>query len=355
MAESKFLLKRDELVNKLRVCSMALATQPVVQIHQHFVFDGTTVSAYDDNLAILTPCKAGPFAIHGPTLLGLLEASAGDDAGLAPDETHITIRTGRSTFKLPYLTEDAFLFEPPEEEWSYETAISENLLNGFRAALLTVSNDLSKPAMMGVCLLRDAKHTALYSCDGDGMTKVPLGKGGDELWLMMPSRFCETILKVMEGTDAEKGVLRANAEWVNASFNNGYEVYGRLIEVTTRLGYEELVTDTLKKQKTVYLKVPEGLGAGLVRAQVITKFQTVPTTLTVEGDPSRLKLLTENSVGTVRDSFQFQGHPEVQANVSAELTGRAIKLCPEMAVHANCVAYRHPDTGLFVLMSNMDK
>lgn len=357
MANDKMTsIQRTALVDKLNILSLALAKQPVVPVFQCFVFDGERVSAYNDNLAITAPLKAGPFAINGPTLLGLLELASGENVSFDPDDSHVVIRTNRSTFKLPYLAEDQFLFEEPERNWSFEAPISENLLNGLKAALLTVSNDLAKPALMGVCLLRNKEATTVYSCDGDGMTKVPLDKGGKPLRIMMPSSFCEAIIKIMESSDATRGVLRANNEWAYAAFNNQYEVFGRLLTVDQPIDYDDIVAKTVGKGKLVYIKVPEGLDDALARAMVITKVETVPTQLLIEKPPNqRMKLLTENSIGTVRDSFTFSGHPECEAHVSAELTGRAIKLCPEMAVHANCVAYRHPDTGLFVLVSNMDK
>lgn len=354
-ADKMTSIQRTKLVQKLNILSMALAKQPVVPVFQCFVFDGERVSAYNDNIAITAPLKAGPFAIHGPTLLGLLELASGENVSFDPDDSHVVVRTNRSTFKLPYLGEDQFLFEEPERDWTYETAISENLLNGFKAALLTVSSDLAKPALMGVCLLRNKEATTVYSCDGDGMTKVPLGKGGKPLRIMIPTGFCEAVIKIMEDSDAAKGLLRANNEWVYAAFDNNYEVFGRLLAVDSPINYDEIVDKTVGKTKLVYRSVPEGLDDALARAMVITKMETAPTKLTVDVQPNqRIKLLTENSVGTVRDSFTFSGHPACEASVSAELTARAIKLCPEMALHANCVAYRHPDTGLFVLVSNMD-
>ncbi len=355
-AEKQTSIQRSALVAKLNILSMALAKQPVVPVFQCFMFDGTQVTAANDDVAITAPLKVGPFAIHGTTLLGLLELASGENVSFTPDETHVVVKTNRSTFKLPYHGEDEFLWEEPKGEFAFQTPISENLLNGFKAALLTVSNDLAKPALMGVCLLRTKEETALYSCDGDGMTKVPLGKGGKPLLIMMPTGFVEAVIKIMEDSDATKGTLSANDEWVNASFDNKYEVYGRLLAVDQPMDYDDIVAKTVGNGKLVYKPVPEGLDDALARAMVITKAETAPTRLTIEKNPNqRIKLLTENSIGTVRDSFTFSGHPECEANVSAELTARAIKLCPEMAVHANCVAYRHPDTCLFVLGPNMDK
>lgn len=349
---SKFNLNREGLVKTLGLLSMALPKQAVVQVLQCFVFNGKTVAAYNDSVAITAPCKAGPFAVNGPLLLGLLETSLGEEAGLDPDETHVIVRCGRTTAKLPYLAEDSFLFEEPEGAGAALLKISPEVVTALEATLLTVSTDLAKPALMGVCLISDKKQTTLYSCDGDGMTKAPVGKGGTPLRLMIPSTFCEAVLKIIADTGAEGTLYRYGNEWVEAEFGNGYHVYGRLMEIDNPLDYEDLVDRTIKKSKSVYKQVPEGLAEALIRAQVITKLETAPTVLTI--DPNqRIKLFTENRLGTVRDSFTFAGHPEVEASVSAELTGRAIKLCPEMAVHANCVAYRHPDTGLFVLVSNM--
>lgn len=351
------ITNREELVGKLGLLSRALASQNVIQILQHYIFNGETVAAYNDSIGIVAPCKStAKFALHGPTLLGLLETCSGEDATFTADKTHVTIRSGRSTFNLPFLDETAFIFEEPTGAFEFKLPVNDKLIAGMKASLLTVSDDLSKPALMGVCLLRDKTTTTLYSCDGDGLTKAPLGKGGTPHRMMMPSSFCEAVIAVMEKTEPDKGPhLSANTEWVWADLGNGYSVYGRLIEVDEPVDYEGLTTQTIKKSKHPYVTVPEGLDTALARAQVINKFESTKTVLTVDTGTGRLKLLTENTMGTVRDSFQFKSHPEVEAKVSAELTGRAIKLCTEMAIHDNCIAYRHPDSGLFVLMSNMDR
>lgn len=348
-----FTTKRDELVSKLKLLSLALSAQPVIEVFQCFVFNGKTATAYNDVVGMSVPCEAGSYAINGPTLLGLLENSAGDEANFVAEDTHVVIKSGRSTFKLPFLGEDAFLFEEPTN-WPHQMAISEAFIHGLEAALLTTGKDLAQPAFMGVCLLRDKRQMALFSCDGDGMTKAPIGKGGPDLRLMMPRDFCESVLKVIEGMAPGKTNLFINDEWIMAKLGD-YCVYGRLMEIDDPLDYDDLIEKTLKGTKPTYIKVPAGLEAALTRAQVITKLETVQTLISIDSSKPRMTLLTENKIGTVRDAFKFPDHPDAEASVSAELSARAIKLCPEMSVHANCVAYRHPDTGLFVLVSNMEQ
>lgn len=348
-------LPREELVGKLSLLKNALAANAAIAVLQHFVFTGVAVYAYNDSVGIKAACELpapDKFALQGPTLLGLLETCTAEGVSFTPDDTHITVKSGRSTFKLPYLDENSFLFDAPMG-LPKVTDVTEKLIAAMEAALVTVSKDLSKPGLSGVCLKRDKTSLTVYSCDGDGMTKAPLAKGGPLLSLMMPAAFCEAVIAVTTKTGAERGILCANDEWAIASFENGYTVYGHLLVVDSPLDYEGLVKDTIKKSTAPYVAIPPGLEASLTRAGVVNKYESAKTHLTVAKD--RLTLLTENSVGTIRDVLTFKGHPDVEGDVSAEMTQRAIRLCTQMAIHPGCVSYQHAETGLFILMSNMDK
>jgi hypothetical protein len=70
-----------------------------------------------------------------------------------------------------------------------------------------------------------------------------------------------------------------------------------------------------------------------------------------------MKLLTETSMGVVRDSVPYDDKNSifhVEASVSAELLQRCLSLCDVMAVLPNCCCFRNGDR-LFILMSNMGK
>ena len=110
-------MNRSELVTKLELVGRALSDQDMVPIFKCFVFDGRTVSAYNDSIAIITSCELGKFALNGNTLLGLLKNSHFEEVLLTPEKEDITIKAGKSRFKLPYFTQEEFLFKEPTDKW----------------------------------------------------------------------------------------------------------------------------------------------------------------------------------------------------------------------------------------------
>src|SRR5216110_1843170 len=151
-------MKREELVEKLQLVASALATDNMVPMFQCFVFDGKTVTAYNDALAIITDCAvAESFAVNGQVLLGLLTNSHADYLDFTLESEDLLVKAGKSTFRLPYFPKTDFLFTVPEAEDIPGCPIDINLIDGLQACLLTSSTDNAQPALMGVCL-RDGNH-----------------------------------------------------------------------------------------------------------------------------------------------------------------------------------------------------
>lgn len=335
-------MDRAELVNKLELVGRALASNDLIPIFTCFCFTGTHVYANNDSIAIKAPCVTdAPFAVNGHTLLGLLRASQSEDVIFKlGDEHEVLVTAGKSKFKLPYHTEDAFLFQEPEGNWDVSIVVDPKLAQGLEACLQTASRDAAtQPAFVGVWL----KHGGtLYSCDGDALSRFSLLPDLLVGNYMMPNAFCETVLRV----DSTGGKLTLNSEWAMATLG-GYTVYGRLIVSNDPLDHEKLIADTVR-QAPVFASVPEGLDQALTRARVVADPESKPTQLTVgEG---KLQLLTDTNLGVVKDVLGFE-HPDVTALVAAHLMQRSIQQCSEMAIMENCCVFRSGDT-LFQLLSN---
>ncbi len=343
-------MNRAELVATLELTSRALADSQLVPIFTCFCFGKTHVRAFNVHIGVVAPCKSPEqFAVHGNTLLGLLRASQSDDVSFKiGGENEITVKAGKSVFKLPWFPEEDFLFEEPAGAWSAHLGLNDEVLKGLQACLLTTARDYTAPAMMGVCV--NSKDQAFYSCDGDSLTRFNLPVkvvGGDVA--MMPNAFCETALKIVESVGFDKegtSTLSLNKEWVKAALEGGYTLYGRLIENKTPLDHAGLIKDTLKA-KPVYVPVPATLKQALVRARVIADAESAPTKLVVES--GMLQLVTSTHMGVVRDTIPLPNHPDAKASVSAEKVQQAIGLGTEMAILENCTTYRCADELLQVV------
>lgn len=345
-------MNRADLVQKLELTGRALASHNLVPMFQCFCFDGETVSAYDDSLGIVVPCKTPqPFALNGSTLLGLLKNSHSEEVEFSlEDKSEVSIKSDKSRFKMPYFGSDDFLFKHPDAEWVTRLSINEDLLRGVDACLLTSSRDMAQPKLLGVNLTAYQKGMALYSCDGDAITRYVIGgkatKGAN---FLLPNAFCEALLQITKETKTAKGALCINAEWAYAALDNNYEIYGRLIEVDAPVDYEELITKTINGE-VKFLPVPKGLDHALSRARVIADPESAKTTLNV--NEGKLRLTTETHMGLVKDVLTFDCAYEIVTNVSATMVQRAIGLCDEMAILDRCTVYKHA-TNLLMVVSNM--
>lgn len=348
-------MNRKQLLTTLELVSRALANNNMVPIFQNFCFKDGQVIGYNDALGIVAPCDVeDTFAVNGSTLLGLLQNSHSEDVEFALDGQEVIIKAGRSTFKLPYLPEENFLFIEPEDDWLLNLVLDQQVLDGLTSCLMTSSRDLSQGALMGICFNTTKKSTVLYSCDGDAVSQYGLAQldiTGQPKPITVPNDFCETVLKIAEGTEAtEKSKLTLNDAWAMAELDTGYKIYGRIIQNDNPLDHAALIKKTLKS-KPEYVPLPKGLDHALSRARVVADKESKPTQIVVEA--GRIKLLTESSYGTVRDTLAMAKHSDVIVMVSAEKVQRAMSITDEMAVMENCTVFRSGDV-LLQVVSNMN-
>lgn len=345
-------MKRKELVTTLELLKPALADTNMVPVYQCFMFSGENVAATNDQIAISARCKGlkESFAANGNTLLGLLQNSRAEDVKFNLEAHDVHITAARSVFKLPYFKQDEFLFkEPVIKQFETVLPIDAELLGGLEACLLTVSKDNTQPALMGITI---HEGNTLFSCDGDAVTRskqrVKANGTPDRL---LPTLFCETVVKLLMATDAKRGDFCISAEWAMATIDTEYRVYGRIAKIDKPLDHGELIQATLKNKNVRCVDLPKGFDRALSRARVVADPDSAKTVLTVEGN--KLKLTTETSMGVVRDIVAIDGHQDVKAYVSAALVQRAISLCDQIAILENCTCYRHGN-DLFQLLSNMN-
>ena len=345
---------RKELVEKLELVSRALADNDIIPIFKCFAFTGNSVMAYNDALAIIAPCKTQEkFCVNGQVLLGLLSNSHTENVDFTIDGTDLVVKTGKSTFKLPWFPVEDFLFKAPTAKVTVRVPINQELVDGLAACLMTTSKDSSQAALMGVCMT----EVGFFSTDGDAITRYLHQTAKNDIRYMLPNSFCETIVKLFEGLGSKRGVLGITGEWATCVLDGGdgklhADIYGRLLVVDNPIDYETWIKKTLK-DKPRYVEIPKGLDRALSRARVVADPESAKTVLTIEG--ARMKLLTETSMGVIKDDLPYEDKSfATVANISAELTQRCLSLCTEMSVLPNCCCFRNGNR-LFILTSNMGK
>lgn len=336
-------MKRSDLVKTLELVKPALAKNNLIPIFQCFCFSDGMVSAYDDTIAIVGPTECSDaFAVNGSTLLGLLAASSADEVGLKFEDNSAVFKLGKNTSRLPFSPKEDFLFTEPTGKWD-TVKVTISLIEGLKLCLETVSSDTTQAAFMGVTLDKDM----LYSSNGDALTRVKLKQAAKNRYLM-PTGFCEAIVRLWDSLGMAMGTLNFTAEWCYADFDD-WRVYGRMLEINDPPNFEEVIKRSVKGKYTA-LELPKGLDEALSRARVLADPESQKTVLTVEG--GKLSLLTETHMGEVYDSLALKGHPDVRANINASHIQAAIKACDRIVFNDRC-AVLEKSTDVLMLVSNM--
>lgn len=346
---------RTELVRTLELVQPALADNNLVPVYQAFVFDGKHVTAYNDSIGIIGPSELGeePFGANGATLLGLLKNSSGDSVDFSILTENVTIKIGRSEFKLPYFTQEEFLFEEPKEKWHLNVPLNDDFMTGLKVCLDTAGRDQAQPALMGVCLKALKGRFTLYSSDGDAITRYAPQMAADKAapagQYTLPNGFCDALGKLWAAAEGVKGTLSVTGEWARAKLDSGFTLYGRMVVQGEALDHEDEIKSTMKGDQD-YVALPMGFDDALSRARVLADPESQKTVLTV--DNGKLEMLTNTHMGVVRDSLSIRGHEDVEAHVNAAFIQRAISTCDQMAIFGNCCVFKNGDQ-ILQLIGNM--
>jgi DNA polymerase III sliding clamp (beta) subunit (PCNA family) len=348
-------MKRSELVKTLELVYPALSATNLVPVFTCFMFKQKSILAYNDVLGIVAKGGIGtePFATAGVALLGLLQNSHAEEVDFQVTEENVIVKTGKSIFKLPYFTEDQFIFDEPKEKWAGTVNLNEDLLKGIEICLTTSSRDQSKPAIMGVCFNFDlVTDPTLFSCDGDAITRYKVGLDKDRKEyknsgiFTVPNVFCDALLKISSETETTQGKLELNQNWAKATLNNGFTIYGRMIVTEKNLDHQ-LVIDQSLRGKHPFAALPVGLSDALASARVLADPESATTAMTVDG--SKLQLVTDTHMGVIRDELKIKGHEDVEATVHASLVHRSLTVCDQISIRENVTAYKLGNTVLQIV------
>lgn len=344
-------MNRLDTVKILELVGRALAKGDLVPVFKCFMFDTASVQTYDGEIGILYPFATdAAFALHGTTLMGLLQNSHSTEFSFKQTPGEVVVKAGKSVFKLPYLPKADFDFEDLQKmghPHKQDLPLTDDVRAGMEACLLTVARSDTQGKLTGICVNQQGKFITLYSCDGDAITryvtKARAIKGEPDR--MMPTAFCEHVLRIFNDTEAVEGKIQFHDAWVRAYVSTGYRVFGQLLALTEPYDFVGELDASLQGD-VVFVALPEGLDQALSRARVIADPESAKTVLALDG--KQLTLLTTTHAGTVRDVLPMVYEP-VEAHVSAGLIQRSTSLAQEIAVLENCTVFKAGDRLLQVL------
>lgn len=335
-------MKRADLLAALHRAAPALSNKEMVPAFGNFFFDGKTVQAYDDILAIQTPLESDlEGGLPGRLLMEFLGASRVAEVEFEIKGQDCTVKSakgGRSRLRLSMMALDdfAFLDQWPKAKPNLEG--SEALLTALRQCSVSMGLDPADPSRLGVTLAAGASDVRLYSCNNVVVTcSVAKMKPPKDLEAaILPVRFCEFLL---ERSDAPDGITVAK-DFVEARYSDGTRVWCKGIMGADGAFFEKLLAH-IKDWGKGFLPIPKTLGGCLDRALIVVDPEKPFSKVRVaEG---RVRFMTQGRQGSavVHDSAGIEGeHPDVEVHVRPLMLQKALPYSDEFRITESAVAFK---------------
>lgn len=319
-------MKRSEFVEILRKVEPALSSKDAVPVQSCFCFDGTTVLAYDDVVAMQAPCKvdlAG--GLKGKVLLPFLQTSRAKEVELATADgdgvREVSIKAGRSRLKLPLVDDSDVSFKFPSGKGATEVKPGADFKAALARALVSLGEDPAVGWMFGVTLAW-GKKPVLYSSDNRGVSLVTFRDpafAGDNKPVVLPPQFCRLLVGLASGDDLE--VLLLHQQWAEARFASGLRLFSRTVTEVDVPKYQEMFGRTKGVEPLV---IPDGFERCIDRAKIIAGFAMDPY-VTLRVKDGKLRLHTESAAGVAADVLALSGeHEDIEVKVAPDVLARAL-------------------------------
>lgn len=199
-------MKTATLLRALGLAKPSLAgTDSVLPILSHFCFDDEVLYSYNDIIAtVVEEATSLSCALHGDTLIGILEAAGAEDVTVKVDNNGAHLDVGNGWVKVPALPSEDFIFSLPDEEPIVSIPFSDELAKGLERCLISVGADALKPEFAGVTLRANKDGTVLYSSDNVTASRYNVGKfiGRTSVATVLPADACTQFLK-LRGTGSK--------------------------------------------------------------------------------------------------------------------------------------------------------
>lgn len=335
------MINRAELIANLKQVEPALSSKEFVPIFTCFCFDGATVTAYDDIVALQAPCginiKGG---LRGRLLLDFFEASKATNVEISQDGRDVHIKAGRSKLDTTAFPEEDFIFQFPKGEDAEVIDIDEAFTEALGKALVSMGTDPSHQWRMGVTTIFDSRGIIFYSTDNKSASKVwvDFDKERDipERVTVLPPRFCELVVDLGKKNGAHKLVLTET--WAECKFKSGLRLFSKTIQQAAPDQYDAIFTEQAgKKVRQQLIDIPAGLDRCLERSEVVIGYNTDDPKMTLKVEEGKLNFYTKSPVGDVRDTIKLEGHPDIEVDCLPSLIKRVLPQVNRFLVTEGCV------------------
>ncbi len=362
-------INREALLKLVNLLKPAVATQDYIPALKHIKFGGGFASAYNDiaaiQIALPTKDLDLDLCLPGETLSKSLNSFNAEKVMLQEGkDASLVIVSGRSKIKIPTLAAKAFPLEIPESNKKVPSiAITDDIMTGIQRCLLSVGNDPTHPATMGVTLDAVSGKAVLFSTDNTTISryasKSKVELPGDAP-VILPAFFCEQLVTLSKAfPKAEVEVALHAGALVAYYFDEGDAEVAVLFQKTLvdlePLDFPSIMAKHVKSKDVAKEldAIPDAFDAAFTRALLILGSEVDKATkITCKSDS--INLLSTSSVGEASDSITFDaGAPEAEPfHIDPTLVIRACKVCTHLGFFNRVMVMGNKDASFLHLIAH---
>ncbi len=361
----KATTNREALIKVTSLVKPALSTQSYIPALKHIRFADGWATTYNDVAGIAVRCDIEvERCLPGETLIRAL-ASFGAENLMVQEgkDSSVVLVSGRSKLKLPTMELKDFPFELPDED-AAEIVIDANIMKGIERCLLSVGNDPTHPATMGVTLdIDDNGHAVLYSTDNTTVsryqTKTKIKLPADAP-VIMPTFFCEQLVALTRAFADKEVEMQLLDGALLVFWGTSAKLFTKTVNDLVPLDFPRLMSkyckmESLKKQLSI---IPDSFDAALGRALLVLSGEVDKSTKITVTD-GFLKLSSTSSMGDSDDSMKFETNADDSIGdsffVDPSLILRASKVCGLVGFMPKVVIMSDPDVTFVHLVAHCSK
>lgn len=227
-------IDRKQLVDDLSLVKPALGRGAFVPVLSHFCFDGETVTAYDDVVAITVRCRVPvECAVPADLMLKMLASFKSNDVRMDLENSNLVMICGDSKVKFPALSPDSFIFKRGDAfkgKSNFSIDVDSDFISGIQSCLVSVGADPAHPEQLGVTILSGEEVVGMYSTDNLTLSTyditgfdVPAGVN-----VILPTAFCKNLIALYDVVKQKCVLTLYSGGWVMVTFDDWGWLYSKL-------------------------------------------------------------------------------------------------------------------------------
>lgn len=329
-------LNRETLLRATTLLRPTLSTAQYVPVFTHIRFNGETAATYNDVTGIQVTLDTGDLAccIPGELLIKALSSFSGDTVTVKEAESgSLVISAGRSKLKVPVLEVEKF---PDPFATKIKQAdvveIDRAILAGIEACLMSVGNDPTHAAQMGVTMEADDKGRAvLFSTDNFSISRYQTSTEVElKNPVILPTFFCQQLAILAKAFPDDTLELHIGASSAIAKVGNSAKLFTKLIVDLEALDFDAKINRIISRDsiKSKSEELPAQWDAALNRALLVLSGEADKVTRLSMGRGGIL-LKSNSSMGEAEDvcSFESTDMLDDEVLVDPSLLVRGSKPC----------------------------